>query len=805
MYFHFIDIRKFGYTLLFFISPYFFACNTSNKQNRVAELETRTRNDNWIILGAGGGGAMFYQTISPHNPDFVFTSCDMTGTYVTYNGGKNWRMFNLHGVVRFFVFDPVDSNTVYAHSIGLFRSTNRGNTWELIFPRPENVMGVVSKGDHADETFVTRDGFAGRMTALAIDPANSKYLYACIKENDAFFLYTSENGGASWSKSRELKIEVKNIFINPGSPANNRTLYIAGSQGILIRKNGEWQMNNGPEGVKSLTAFTAGYNDQQNHFVIYAISGKSYFNSNDDQSGIFITTDAGNTWENRQDGFLSYANANASLPEWKTIATSSDHPNVLYVSYNNFSFQNDSVGLGVARSEDYGRTWKLLWKDVKVGNEYFTSDNFKDGWLGERFGPSWGENPFSIGVSKTNPDIAFCGDFGRTISTWDGGKTWHQAYTNKVGTTGWKSRGLDVNTTYSIVFDAADSNHVLIPTTDIGLMESFDGGKSWRSATSQNGVPEHWVNTTYWLIFDPENKGKAWAVMSGYHDLPRPKMFRHTDPDEFTGGILVSENSGKSWKPVSSEIGEAAMTHIIFDPNSPEKSRTLYACAFGKGVYQSVDGGETWNKKNNGIEGKNPFAWRIERRDADGALFLVVCRRSDDGRIGDEYDGAIYVSYDQAANWTKIKLPEGTNGPTSLIPDPQQTGKLLLSAWGRLVEGKFAGDVGGGIFISDDDGKTWKQTLSVDQHISAVSIDKTNNRYYACGFNGSAYYSTDGNQWTRIKGYNFKWGQRVEPDPKDKNKIYVITYGGGVWHGPALGDSMATEDIITPIARTPSF
>lgn len=805
MHFHSINIRHTGYTLLFILFLHVASCYPANKPDGSTKTERLTaRNDDWSVLGAGGGGAMFYQTISPHDPDHVFVSCDMTGSYVTYNGGKSWRMFNLHGVVRFFVFDPVDANTVYANSIGLFRSTDKGNTWELVFPRPENVTGVVSKGDHADERLVTRDGFVGRMTTMAIDPAHANNLYAGVTENGASFLYISTDAGANWTKSRELEYEVKSIFIDPSSPEKDRSVYLAGSPGILSRKGGEWQMHKGPQGVKSFNAFTGGYDERQKELVIYAISGKSYFNSQDDQAGIYMTGDGGATWVSRQDGLMAYAAPENTSPEWKTIATSAAHPNVVYVSYNNFGLPDDSVCFGVAKSEDYGKTWSLSWKDVKIGNRYIASKNLRDGWLNDRFGPEWGENPFSLGVSKTNPDIVFSGDFGRTISTHDGGKTWEQVYTDPVGSAGWKSRGLDVNTTYSIVYDPFDSNHVFIPTTDIGLMESFDGAKSWSSATRENGVPRNWVNTTYWLIFDPQNKGKAWAVMSGHHDLPRPKMFRNTDPAEFVGGILVSDNSGKTWRPVSSEIGEAAMTHIIFDPTSSEKSRTLYACAFGKGVYKSVDGGETWVQKNKGIEGKQPFAWRIERREVDGALFLVVCRRSDDGRIGDDFDGAIYVSYNEAENWTKLRLPEETNGPTSLLPDQHQPGKLLLSAWGRPVAGKFSPDIGGGIYMSADDGKTWKQVMAGDQHIGAVSVDQRNNRFYACGFNGSAYYSTDGGQkWNRIQGYNFKWGQRVEPDPKDSEKIFVITYGGGVWHGPAFGDANAKEDVITPLHRNP--
>ena len=38
----------------------------------------------------------------------------------------------------------------------------------------------------------------------------------------------------------------------------------------------------------------------------------------------------------------------------------------------------------------------------------------------------------------------------------------------------------------------------------------------------------------------------------------------------------------------------------------------------------------------------------------------------------------------------------------------------------------------------------------------------------------------------------------VLPQPLDPAKIYVTTYGGSVWHGPAKGDPRATQDIVTP-------
>ena len=761
-------------------------------------LNPNGRFDEWGYTGAGGGGAMFNPAVSPHDHNLAFVSCDMTGSFVTHNGGESWRMFNLLSPVDFYLFDPVNPDVVYANSVALFKSTDRGATWRLFYPAVTECTGFVSKGDHADVRLVTKDSSRREVLALSIDPAKPERLYAAIDINGETALYISGNGGGKWNKETDVEADVRKIFIDPSSPVNDRTIYATMDKGILQKKAGNWKMNNCPEGVISLTAFSGGYDKELKKFFIYAVSGRSYFNQKGDGSGIFMTDNGGVTWINRQDQLLSYALPGAGLPEWRTVATSSFNPTVVYVSYNGLLVHQDTVCIGVARSDNYGDTWKLVWKDTETKGVQIPSANFGRDPLNERFGPSWAENPFSIGVSPVNPDICFATDFGRTVKTSDGGKTWEQVYSRSING-GWTSRGLEVTTGYIVVYDPFDTNHVFLALTDIGLFESTDGRKSWKSATKNNGIPREWVNTCYWLQFDPEVEGRAWAVMSGTHDIPRPKMWRRRGIAGYMGGIVLTENSGKTWQPVSADIGEAAMTHILIDRESPKESRTLYACAFGKGVYKSVDGGKTWKQKNRGIEGSEPFAWQIFKRYVDDALFLVLSRRSEDGSIGNVNDGAVYKSIDGAENWTRISLPSGTNAPTSLLVDEQDPARLVMSAWGRVSPGQFTPDTGGGIFISGDEGKTWKQVMHKDQHIGAITRDNRNNRLYACGFNSSAYFSEDrGETWVRIRGYNFKWGQRVEPDPADPEKIFILTFGGGVWYGPAKGDQDAVEDIVMP-------
>ena len=777
-----------------------FYCSPEQKENEAKQNEKSPegRTDAWRVVGAGGGGAMFNPAISPVNPDLAFVSCDMTGSYVTEDGGDAWRMFNLRGGVDFYAFDPKNPDVVYANSSALFKSADAGKTWNIIYPQASEIAGIVSKGDHANEVLITKDSTDRSVLALAVDPSDSKRLYAVISIDREAGFYFSNDGGGHWVKERVLQDGAKNIFIVPSSPDNDRTVYVAGKNTITVRRDGAWTVNKGPEGVKKITAFSGGFDKQQNKFIIYAIAGESYFNPEGDPSGIYFSGDGGATWQNRQKGLTSFQIAGAPMPEYRAIATSANHPAVVYVSYNRLQTHKDTTCIGVARSVDYGVTWTLSWKD-RIGPNHvqLPSPNMEDGWINDRFGPSWGENPFSIGVDPNNPDICLGTDFGRTIKTADGGKTWQQVYTRKTDS-GWRTRGLDVTTSYQIVFDPFDAAHWFISTTDVGLMESKDSGNSWNSATRDNGIPRQWQNSTYWVVMDPKVKNKIWAAMSGTHDLPRPKMWRRKGIAGFTGGIVVSDDGGSSWEPASNGIGESAVTHLLLDSASDPSFRTLYACAFGKGVLKSTDGGKTWKEKNKGLPVHEPFAWRMEKRRTDGALFLVIARRSEDGSIGTEQDGALYKSTDGAETWSKIALPRGTNGPMCLRVDPQNPGTLILSAWGRAVRERFASDVGGGIFRSTDDGNTWQHVLSSDQHIHDITYDARVAVFYACGFNGSAYRSEDGGKsWTRIKGYNFKWGKRVDPDPTNPEKIFIITYGGGVWLGPAKGDPKASEDIVT--------
>jgi len=730
------------------------------------------RNDSWLVLGPGGGGAQFHPTVSPHDPRTVLVNCDMTGAYISNDGGDSWRMFNLRGVVRFFVFDPSDRNTIYAQTIGLWRSRDAGKTWALVYPAPATVTRVALEGDHAEEAILQRDGPAPVPTALAVDPADSKALFAAAPSLSGWQIIASRDGGQTWSAAFEVAGPVRQILVDPASPRAARKLFLIGANRVYTAISG--RVTEGPTapGEAFLIDVSAGF-APGGELVVYGVSN----------TAVFVSEDGGGSW--RRADFPGSARMSA-------IATSSFNPNAAYVSYGPFRGApgREPGDFGVAKTVDRGRTWQKVWSDSNA----HPAANVDGGWVTERFGPGWGENPLALGVAPTNPDICYGTDYGRTMRTLDAGKTWRAVNARKLPG-GATTTGLDVTTCYGVHFDPFDPAHVLVSYTDIGLMESTDGGASWRTAT-QKGVPDRWVNTTYWLEFDPAVKGRLWAVMSGTHDLPRPKMWRRMSPGRFGGGVLRSDDGGASWEVLQGGLPATAATHIVLDRRSPAESRVLYVAGFGKGVFKSGDGGKTWSLKNSGIEGQEPFAWRLAE-DRDGALYLVAARRSDDDSIGTPNDGALYRSTDGAESWARLALPEGVNGPNGITVDARDPKRLYLAVWARARSG------GGGIYLSTDGGTSWKNVLSRDQFIYDVTADPANpSVLYACGFSSSAWRSTDrGETWARIPGYNFKWGHRVIADPHNPGMIYITTFGGSVWYGPAAGDPRAQEDIVTPGLR----
>ncbi|MBP1633998.1 MAG: hypothetical protein H6Q10_572 [Acidobacteria bacterium] len=784
-----------------------------------AQRRASARAGAWQVLGPGGGGATLHPAISPHDPKIAVEACDMTGSYITRDGGESWRMFNLGTVATAFAFDPKDPAVVYAGASALFRSDDAGTTWRMVFPDPSRNTVKHGWGDHAETIYTTDDplypsGQDVTIHAIGVDEADPRRVFVAMQarrrgppgssQPEATSVLASADRGATWTSLGEIPPQRAFAIWTGGSGGS--ALHLLAESGVFSRAGQSWRLAAAPPGLP-FDSGSVGRDPASGTALVYATRPLArVVEGGPVVGGIFVSPDGGVTWREANGSLVAlvpevmvrvgntWGPAEGSRPHFGPLSASAANGLTAYAGVRGLREKGGKPFNGVARTEDGGRTWTIVHRESDQ-----PAPNFTTSWIEARGVEDahsvWLDAPYDIAAAPGDPLVCHVTDLFRTYRTTDGGRSWAQVNSAPAGRGAWVSRGLDVTNHYGMTWDPFDPTRVLVPSTDIGLFRSEDGGSSWIG--SSTGIPTRWRNTAYWVAFDPEEKGLVWGAFSGTHDLPRPKMWRRTDPARFQGGVAVSTDGGAHWTPSNGGMAESAVTHLIVDPRSPKGQRTLYAAAFGRGVYKSLDNGRTWALKNEGLAAdprQQPFAWRLAL-DPAGLLYLVVARRSERGRIGDADDGALYVSSDGAEHWTSLPLPQGTNGPNGLTIDPRDPRRLYLSAWGVAAPG---GDTGGGIFISADGGQSWRRARADTEHVYDVTIDpRTPDVMYACGFDQAVFRSSDrGESWERIRGFNFKWGQRVVIDPVDPASIYVTTFGGGIWHGPAAGDPSASEDVM---------
>ena len=786
----------------------FLVTSCKNSENPPAGVKNISESATWWIIGPGGGGGVLKPTVSPFNENFVFTHCDMSAAYVSHNGGLSWKMKNLWNVPNDFEFDPVDSNTIYVATHGflhsedrgsgislLLRSVDKGDKWQIIYPEVTKSKKVERlQSEDIKSSDIIEGSLDGTIQKVKVDPADNKRIYLGIaplidymgrgnkdKNPEAASLVLSTDRGTTWKIIARLPgNRVMAIF--PGSRQGNAIVFTERYCVHINEVTGE--VNSMPLPADGVISVEGGKTKSGHLIYLQARLRK------DGKGGMYISRDLGKSWKQINSGLLENLEKDV-VPDFRQgLAVCESVPEVAYISMDiprhNAKGTFDPLYC-VYKTGNGG----LRWEPVLVSSSFegYITKNFEGSWMEKSYDPGWGGSPIDMGVAPGNPDVCYAGDNGRGYRTTDGGKTWDQIYSHNNPDGSYTSNGLDVTTCYGIHFDPFDKNHFFICYTDIGLFHTFSGGKTWLHSISN--IPGPWQNTCYDIEFDPSVKGKVWSVWANAHDLPREKMFSDRGFGNFEGGVAVSEDAGINWEKSNTGIPENSVcTSILLDPLSTAGSRIIYVSIFDKGIYKSEDEGKTWKESNDGL-GNNLFAWQL-RQNSKGRLFVLFARGKPKGKV---VDGAIYYSDNQAASWKQLTLPEGVNGPHDLLIDPRHPNIMYVSCWPRTSDGH---DIKGGIIKTTDGGKSWKQVFDERVRVNSAGIDpEKSNIIYINTFQNSAYRSTDsGTNWKRIEGYRFKWGQRAVPDINNPRMLFLTTYGGSVFYGPAEGVPGAEDDIL---------
>jgi len=301
-----------------------------------------------------------------------------------------------------------------------------------------------------------------------------------------------------------------------------------------------------------------------------------------------------------------------------------------------------------------------------------------------------------------------------------------------------------------------------------GVWRTKDGGRSWKNisdgffggSVGSIAVSESDPNVIYVGLGEVTVRGN---VSHGY-------------------GVWKSVDAGKTW----TSLGLEKTRHIPRVRIHPTNPDIVYIAAMGnlyksnseRGVYKSMDGGKTWNKTlfvNNDagavdltFDPSNPrimFAstWRIRRTPYDLSS----------GGEG----SALWYSTDAGETWEDISarkgLPEGTLGIIGVAVSPVNSDRV----W-TIIEAAE-----GGVFRSDDGGKTWAKTNDERKlrqrawYYSRIYADSQDeDRVYV--MNVRYHQSKDGGKSFEAFGTPHGDHHDLWIAPEDNNRIVVADDGG---------------------------
>lgn len=634
----------------------------------------------------------------------------------------------------------------------------------VCLPVPQAGLPVFGAGPDAKNEWVSNGPWGGLVLGLEISKSNPQCIFAFAPGGGNFI---SIDGAKTWQR-----INLPSAYPDP-KPITliKDTLYISNGSVLYQSKDlGKTWTQAADFGGKEISLITGGLGSKEGVYCLL-YNYKSSYDASEEKTTHnytwFWASQPGGTapgpevvpenkpmpesgWPESKIGVMSYKTRAGTAGHWfyKYATFSGDS---IIISVRPMASDSDDITLQqtiLYTSRDNGKSWTR--HNVSGNMHVLYSPKDRENIYGVAFLP--------VGAAKMQG----------IFKSGDGGKTWSSL-----------NERFDNKPARFMVFHPVTGD-IYIGTHADGLFVSRDNGKTWEALNnglhnlSVSAIAFDPVNAdiiycgTQHGIFKTVNRGKEWRWSGDGVAASQATGGLYVDPTdpktvylpEFTSGVRISCDAGKSWEP-----------HQLVRPFS-----NTYYIAGNKGVLmletdtgccRSVDSGKTWLLLQS-LKDRKPYGF--------------ICPANNEMYCLDAKDKKLLRSADNGDSWIEMPgPPEEIGMPMRVIKNGQQMVCIGYK----------------GIVLSKDSGLTW-QTVNVNYgkdksffYITASCFDPADSDIIYVGgmrTEKKTQYVYRINLATSKTKCIFKETTKQYPaivniqfDPADKETMIVATAHGGIY------------------------
>lgn len=639
-----------------------------------------------------------------------------------------------------------DPSTLYVASAsgGLWKTVNKGTTWEPIFEdQPVSTFGDI-----------------------AIAPSNSDVIWAGTggqnnRQSTSWGngVYRSTDAGKSWTHLGLTNTRhIGRVKVHPENPD---VAYVAALGNLWkgTKERGVYKTTDGGESwekVLYIGKYTGAVDlvmDPEDPHTLYAATYQRLrrtwgFNGGGPGSGIYKTTDGGENWKELTTGIPTGDKGRIGL----AIAETS--PNTLYATIEHV----DSSG--TYKTTDGGKKWKRVNKlnprpmyyshifvdPTNAEKVYILATEFymsKDG--GKTFRQMPTRPTYDVGVhsdhhtlwiNPSNPEHFYLAGDAGLHESWDGGETYNRINNIPIGQ--FYAIGVDMRDPYYIYGGMQDNHSWMGPSANrrwIGIIND-----DWSQIGFGDGMYHRPDPTNYRYVYSNSQNGGMTRLDPKTGDLldirPRPKresneyrfdwvtpieLSPHDPTTVYFGGnrLFISRDQGVSWQRtkdlsrgisrdslslmgvkgteemISKHDGTASYAEITTISESPVNPDVIWVGTDDGNIQVSRDGGKSWTEVAKNMKGVR-YGTYISRVEASVTGAGTAYATLDAHRDGD-FAPYVYKSTNFGKSWTKITDGLPADGSVNVIREHPDNPKLLFLGTEHHL------------YVSGNSGKQWQQ------------------------------------------------------------------------------------------------